>query len=211
MQNNFLSFLHECLEAFEVAYKYAELDFFKLRSEVISLLDKARAKGYGNPDYCEMKISVINSHETDVNIQAIYKGLNEKYYRFKKDLDLGCLINIPHTIKSKLQNEREVTIRLTDFQSLYTIGENQITPRGDFKNIQVFTFKNVEKTPIRKEVYIKDELFYYVVKCTYVYENEERETRQKYYGFIQNLPEEIISRLDSDEEKECTIDVTQNE
>lgn len=45
---NFLSFLKECLDAFQVAYKYAELDFYKLRGEVTSLLDKARSKGYGN-------------------------------------------------------------------------------------------------------------------------------------------------------------------
>lgn len=211
MQNNFLSFLKDCLDAFQVAYKYAELDFYKLRGEVIALLDKARAKGYGNPDYCELKIKVVNSYETDVLIQAFYKGADDKFYRFKKDLDLGKLVNIPHTVKQRLSNDKEVSIRLTDFQNLYSIGENLIVPVGDFRNIQVFTFKNVERIPIRKEVFIKDELFYYVVKCTYVYDNEERETRAKYYGTIKNLPDEIIDKLSADEEKECTLDVTQND
>lgn len=210
MQNNFLSFLKDCLDAFQEAYKYAELDFYKLRGEVIILLDKARAKGYGNPDYCELKIQVINSYETDVLIQAFYRGADGKFYRFKKDLDLGKLVNIPHAVKQKLSDEKEVTIRLTDFQNLYSIGENLIVPVGDFRNIQVFTFKNVERIPIRKEVFIKDELFYYVVKCTYVYDNEERETRAKYYGTIKNLPDEIIDKLNIEEEKECTLDVTQN-
>ena len=41
-----LDFLGECLEAFSEAYKYAELDFFRLKGEVISLIDRARSKGY---------------------------------------------------------------------------------------------------------------------------------------------------------------------
>ena len=36
------------LEAFADAYKYAELDFYKIRSEVLTLLNRARAKGYEN-------------------------------------------------------------------------------------------------------------------------------------------------------------------
>lgn len=205
---NFLSFLKECLDAFQVAYKYAELDFYKLRGEVTSLLDKARSKGYGNPDYCEMNIQVVNSYETDVTIQSFYKGNNGKYYRFKTDLDLGKLTNVPYIVRSQLRNEKEVTIRLTDFHTLYAIGDNEIVPMGDFKRLHIFTFKDAKGVPSRKEMLIKDDLFYYTVKCSYIYDNGEKETRIKYYGTIQNLPQDIIDKINNDSEKECIIDVT---
>lgn len=205
---NLLSFLKECLDAFQVAYKYAELDFFKLRGEITSLLDKARAKGYGNPDYCEMNIQIKSSFETDVTIQSFYKGNNGKYYRFKKNLDLGKLTNIPHIINNRIKNEKEVTIKLTDFQNLYTIGDDEITPIGDFKRLHIFTFKDAKGTPTSKEMLIKDELFYYMVKCSYIYDNGEKETRIKYYGTIQNLPQDIIDKINYDSEKECIINIT---
>lgn len=206
--SNFLSFLKECLDAFQDAYKYAELDFYKLRGEVTSLLDKARSKGYGFPDYCEMSIHIVNSFETDVIIQSFYKGNNGKYYRFKKDLDLGKLTNVPHVVKERLNKEKEVTIKLNDFQDLYLIGENEIVPVCDFKRLHIFTFKNARGIPNRKEMYIKDNLFYYIVKCSYIYDNGERETRIKYYGNIQNLPLDIIDKINNDSDKECIIDVT---
>lgn len=205
---NFLSFLKECLDAFQVAYKYAELDFYKLRGEVTSLLDKARSKGYGYPDYCEMKIQVVNSYETDVVIQAFYKGNNGQYYRFKKDLDLGKLVNVPFIVKNRLNSEKKVTIKLTDFHSLYSIGENEIIPVVDFKRLHLFTFKDAKGVPNRKEIHIKDDLFYYTVMCSYIYDNGERETRIKYYGAIPNLPHDIIEKINNDSEKECIIDVT---
>ena len=206
--NDLISFLRGCLDAFQVAYKYAELDFYKLRGEVISLLDKARIKGYSYPDYCEMRIQIINSFETNVTIQSFYKGENGKFYRFKKDLDLGKLSNIPYVVKKRLDADGEVSIKLTDFTSLYAIGDNQIVPVGDFKRLHIFTFKDAQGDPVRKEMYIKDDLFYYTVKCSYVYENGEKETRIKYYGVIQNLPQDVIERINNDEEKECFIDVT---
>ena len=205
---NLLSLIKDAFDAFQVAYKYAELDFYKLRSEVISLLDKARTKGYGNPDYCEITINVVNSFETDVTIQSFYRKENGRFYRFKKDLDLGKLTNIPYVVNNRLRSDKEVSIRLTDFQTLYSVREEEINPSGDFNRLHIFTFKDAKSSPIRKEMSIKDELFYYVVKCTYVYENGERETRTKYYGTIINLPQDIIDRIESDDNKECILDVT---
>lgn len=202
------SFLKECLDAFQVAYKYAELDFFKLRGEVTTLLDKARSKGYGNPDYCEMRIQIVDSFQTIVSIQSFYKGNNGKFYRFKSDLDLGKLTNVPYIVQSQLRMNEEVTIRLTDFNNLYSIGDNEIIPVGDFKRIHIFTFKDALSVPVRKEIFIRDDLFYYTVKCSYIYENGEKETRVKYYGSILNLPQDIIDNISNDSEKECVIDVT---
>ena len=195
------------LEAFADAYKYAELDFYKIRGEILTLLNRARSKGYENPDYCELTICVVSKIETDITISAFYKSQDGRFYRFKRALDLGKLINIPNIVNERLKKGEPVSIRISDFQNLYAISENDITPVGDFNKIQIFTFKDVVALPKHKEVSIKDELFYYVVNCTYVYE-EKRETRTKYFGTLKNLPDDVVQKIASSENHECSIIVT---
>lgn len=196
------------LEAFADAYKYAELDFYKLRGEILTLLNRARSKGYENPDYCELTITIASRIETDVTISAFYKSSDGKFYRFKRALDLGRLVNIPHIVNERLKKGEPVSIRISDFQSLYAISENDINPSGDFNKIQIFTFKDVTVSPKRKEISIKDELFYYVVNCTYIYE-DRRDTRTKYYGTLRNLPDDIIQKISTSENHECSVEITE--
>ncbi len=205
---NMINFLKDCLDAFTEAYKYAELDFFKLKNEVVILLDRARSKGYIDPAYCEMTIQVKNSFETDVQIQVFYKNFNGKYYRFKSNLDIGKLTNIPYTIKNKLDSDKTVTVKLSDFQNLYSVKEKEIQPTIKFESLRTFTFREATVLPIRKELSIKDELFYYVVDATYVYDNNKCDTKRKYYGNINNIPKDVLDKMSVSDENECSLDVT---
>lgn len=190
----------------EEAYKYAELDFYKLRNEVTSLLDHAHSKGYANPDYCELHIHVVNSYETDVQIEAYYNR-NGKFFRFKKSLDLGKLVNVPYTVGSELRRNGEVSVKLSDFQTLYSIKDDAIVPKGDFRRIHSFTFSGVPIQPMSKEIVIKDELFYYKVDCSYIYHDGHMETRTKYYGSIANLPEDVKSAIENSDSQSCHMKV----
>ncbi|MBD5325235.1 MAG: hypothetical protein HDS04_00975, partial [Bacteroides sp.] len=192
-------FISNFLSAWDEAYKYAELDFYKLRNEVTSLLDRARSKGYANPDYCEIRIHIVNSYKTDVFVEAYYKR-DGKFFRFKKNLDLGKLVNIPCTIASVLREKGEVSVKLSDFQSLYSIKDDVIKPVGDFRGIHSFTFSGVSEQPVSKELVIKDELFYYQVDCSYVYTSGRKEIRTKYFGYITNLPEDVKNSILSSED-----------
>lgn len=203
-----ISFVKEFFDEFTEAYKYAELDFYKLMTEVVELMNNAKVKGYGNPDYCELTISVVNRMETDVVIQSYYKDGNGKYRRFMKKLDLGALVNIPYVVKNRLDRESEIKIKLSDFNKLYEVTEKDIIPTVDFKHLYSFSLKNARGVPIRKELHIKDNLFYYQVILVYVYENGEKEIRNKYFGKIVNLPLEIQEKIETAEEKACYIDVT---
>lgn len=194
------------LSAWDEAYKYAELDFYKLRNEVISLLDRARSKGYANPDYCELRIHVVNSYETDVFIEAYYNR-DGKFFRFKKNLDLGKLVSVPHTIASELSRKGEVSVKLSDFQALYSIKDDAIVPKGDFRRIHSFTFSGVSVQPMAKELSIKDELFYYKVDCSYIYHDGHKETRTKYYGYLSNLPEDVKNAILTSEDHSCRMSV----
>lgn len=206
--NGFISLVKDLLDEFSEAYKYAELDFYKLKTEVVELMNKAKAKGYGNPDYCEMSIKVINRLETNVTIQTYYKESNGKVRRFTKKLDLGKLVNIPTVVKTRLDKDPEVTIKLTDFEKLYEVEEKDITSTVDFNNLYKFTLKNAKGTPTRKELHIKDNLFYYQVVLVYVYADGQKELRDKYFGLIENLPQEVQDKIESTEERACFIDVT---
>ena len=208
MNNGIISLIKEFLDEFSEAYKYAELEFYKLKTEVIELMNKARAKGYGNPDYCELSIKVVNRMETDVTIQTYYKDDNGKFRRFTKKLDLGKLVNIPSLVNSRLKKDSEVSIKLTDFQKLYEAEEKDITPTVDFKHLYTFSLKNAKGTPVRKELHIKDNLFYYQVVLVYVYSDGEKEIRNKYFGTILNLPTKVMEKIESTEEKAWYIDVT---
>lgn len=199
-------FINSFLSAWDEAYKYAELDFYKLRNEVMSLLDRARSKGYTNPDYCELRIHVVNSFETDVFIEAYYNR-DGKFFRFKKNLDLGKLVSVPYTIASELNRKGEVSVKLSDFQTLYSIKDEAIIPKGDFRRIYSFTFTGVNVQPVSKELSIKDELFYYQVDCSYIYNDGHKETRTKYYGYIANLPEDVKNEILTSEDHSCRMSV----
>lgn len=203
--SNLFSFIKDVIEEFSVAYKYAELDFYKLKSDVISLINNAKNKGYGNPDFCSMQIKVISKIETSVIIEAYYKKVNGKYQKFTKTLDIGKLTNVPQLVSERLTSVGEVAIKLTDFINLYSVKEDDIIPTVEFKNLYGFSLKNAKGVPARKELHIKDELFYYKVVLVYVYENGEKEMRIKHFGNILDMPEEVATKITSSEDKACFI------
>lgn len=203
--SNLFSFIKEVIEEFSIAYKYAELDFYKLKSDVISLIDNAKSKGYGNPDYCSMQIKVINKIETSIVIEAYYKKFNGKYQKFTKTLDIGKLVGVPQLVNERLNSVGEVCVKLNDFMNLYSVKEDDIVPSIEFKNLYGFSIKHAKDIPTRKELHIKDELFYYTVVLVYIYENGEKEMRIKHFGNILKLPEEVALKIASSEENACFI------
>lgn len=203
--SNLFSFIKDVIEEFSVAYKYAELDFYKLKTDVISLINNAKNKGYGNPDFCSMQIEVISKIETSVIIEAYYKKVNGKYQKFTKTLDIGKLTNVPQLVGERLTTAGEVAIKLTDFINLYSVKEDDIIPTVEFENLYGFSLKNAKGVPTRKELHIKDELFYYKVVLVYVYENGEKEMRIKHFGNIIDMPEEVAAKIASNEDKACFI------
>lgn len=202
------SFIKDVFEVFADAYKYAELDFFKLKTEVLSLIKKAKSNGYGTPDYASLYVKVENRYETIAVIEIYYNKGNGKFQKFKKTIDLGVLTNIPQTIKERLDRDGEVAIKLSDFNNMISVAENDIVPNVEFKHLYSFSLKNAKGVPIKKELHITDELFYYKVVLVYIYENGEKELRVKYFGQIVDLPEEVINKITTNEEKSCYIDVT---
>lgn len=202
------SFIKDVLEVVTDAYKYAELDFYKLKTEVLSLINKAQNKGYGYPDYGSLSIKVVNRYETTVVIEAYYNKGNGKFQKFKKTLDLGMLKNIPVSVKERLNRFGEVVIKLSDFKNLSTVSEKEIISNVEFKSIYKGTMTNAKAIPNKKELHITDELFYYKVSLVYVYDNGEKEIRTKYYGYINNIPKEVADKIALDEDKSCYIDVT---
>lgn len=203
--SNLFSFIKDVIEEFSVAYKYAELDFYKLKTDVISLINNAKNKGYGNPDFCSMQIKVISKIETSVIIEAYYKKVNGKYQKFTKTLDIGELTNVPQLVSERLTSVGEVDIKLTDFINLYSVKEDDIIQTVEFKNLYGFSLKNAKGVPARKELHIKDELFYYKVVLVYVYENGEKEMRIKHFGNIIDMPKEVAAKIASSEDKACFI------
>lgn len=204
---SFFSAIKDFLDEFAEAYKYAELNFYQLKTEVVELLDKAKSKGYGNPDYCEMSIQVVDRFETDVTIQLIYKGKEGKFHRFKKKLDLGKLTNIPNVVRTRLANTGEATIKLSDYQNLYMVRESNIVDNVDFKHLYAFSLKNARGIPAHKELHIKDELFYYQVSLVYVYNDGDKEVRNKYFGTILNMPTEVQEKIAASEDKACYLNI----
>ncbi len=202
------SFIKDVLEVFSDAYKYAELDFFKLKSEVVSLINKAKNKGYGNPDYCSLAIHVESKYETTVVIEAYYNKGNGKFQKFRKTIDLGMLVNIPSVVKNRLDRTGEIAIKLSDFDNLYSVSEKNIVPTVEFKNLYNFSLKNAKREPKKKELHITDELFYYKVVLVYIYEDGQKEMKVKYFGNINELPSEVIEKINSNEDKSCYMDVT---
>ena len=202
------SFIKEIFEVVADCYKYAELDFYKLKSEVVSQLDKAKNRGYGMPDYGSLSIKVKSRIETSVLIETYYNKGNGKYQKFKKTLDLGELTNIPSVVKSRLDRTGEVDIKLSDFNNLYSLNERDIINTVDFKNLYNFTLKNAKGIPVKKELHITDELFYYKVVLVYVYENEPKEIRIRKFDTFSMNPVEVIEKIASNEDKSCFLDVT---
>lgn len=202
------SFIKEVFEVVADCYKYAELDFYKLKSEVVSQLEKAKNRGYDMPDYGSLSIKVISRIETSVIIETYYNKGNGKYQKFKKILDLGELTNIPRVVKSRLDRTGEVDIKLSDFKNLYSVSERDIINTVNFDNLYNFTLKDAKGIPIKKELHITDELFYYKVVMVYVYEIEHKDIRVKYFGNIIDIPVEIIEKISSNEDKSCILDVT---
>lgn len=206
--NEIFSFIKDVFEVFTDAYKYAELDFFKLKTEVLSLIKKAKTKGYGTPDYASLYIKVANRYETSAVIEIYYSKGNGKFQKFKKTIDLGALTNIPLTIKERLDRDGEVAIKLSDFNNMLSVAENDIVPNIEFKYLCTSYIKDAKGVPVKKELHITDELFYYKVILVYIYERGEKESRVKYCGCIMDLPNEIISKIASNEDKSCYIDIT---
>ena len=90
-----------------------------------------------------------------------------------------------------------------------SVSERDIEPKVEFKHLYAFKLKNSTKVPLGKELHITDELFYYKVVLVYIYDNGERNMKVKYFGYIDGLPNEVVEKIESSEDRSCYMDVTQ--
>ena len=203
-----LSIIAEVIDEITSAYKYAEYDFYKLVTEVTSLLQQASSRGYKDPDACSLTIKVVNKLLTTVVIDSYYKKSNGKYQKFSKKLDIGTLSNVPTNVRKRLDVEKELTIRLSDLDSFKSVRQDEIIPSVLFSNLYNFKLKDVTETPQKKELHITDNLFYYKVVFVYKYDNGVTNTKVKFFGHIEELPSEINEKILSNDDRSCFLDVT---
>lgn len=213
--SKFLDFFKEVTEAYSDALKYAEYECFKLKEDIVSLLKQANSKGYSNPDYCKMDIEVVNTWQTIVNIELIYRKTSSTVQRFTRTLDLGKIKYMPELMKSQLALSSKFSVELDveDLSSLYSISASDVTPEISFDSLEIFNFKNISQQPIKKELFIKDDLFYYIVEATGYFENEisgtvTKETKRRYIGSIKNLPASVQNQIIQDPDHSVLLDVT---
>lgn len=206
--NKILSLISDVIDEITSAYKYAEYDFYKLITDVLELLDQASSKGYKDPDACSLTIKVVNKLLTTVVIDSYYKKSNGKYQKFSKKLDIGTLSNVPTNVRKRLENNKELVIKLSDLDSFKTVKQDEIIPSVLFSNLYNFKFKDVTETPQKKELHITDNLFYYKVVFVYKYDNGVTNTKVKFFGHIEELPAEINDKILSNDDRSCFLDVT---
>ena len=212
MKEKFESFFANLKDEYLFALKYAELEFFKLKDEIVDLLKVADSKGYSNPEYGSIEIEVIDSLQTTVCIDLYFKKVNHYAQKFSKKLDVGKLIFIPGIIEGKIIRDKKVKIELdmNDMHSIYMVSSKNIWSTNTFKELVNFKFKNEERIPVYKEVSIKDELFYYIVDVTCYYDEKRnvKETRRRYVGYIKNIPADVLLSINDDPDRKVTLDVT---
>ena len=203
-----LSIIADVIDEITSAYKYAEYDFYKLITDVSSLLDQASSKGYKNPDACSLTIKVVNKLITTVIIDSYYKKNNGKYQKFSKRLDIGTLINVPTNVRERLETENELIIKLSDLDTFRSVKQEEIVPSVLFSNLYNFKLKDVTEIPQKKELHITDSLFYYKVVFVYKYDNGVIKSKVKLFGHIEDLPSEINEKILSNDDRSCFLDVT---
>lgn len=214
---NIIDLFKEFYEAYSDALRYAEYEFYKLKDDIVNLLRQANSRGYNNPDYCQLTIDVKNSNQTIVKIELYFKKSGSKVQRFSRTLDLGSLVLVPELIKEKLKREHFLTIELdvNDLRSIYGISTSEITAQERFENLERFNFKGIQRKATRKELSIKDDLFYYTVEATCYYNDdsfggEQKETKRRYFGYIKNMPPSVLKIISSDPDHVVVLDVTNN-
>lgn len=203
-----ISIIADVIEEITSAYKYAEYDFYKLVNDVSSLLEQANSKGYNNPDACSLSIKVVNKLLTTAIIDSYYRKDNGKFQKFSKKLDIGKLTNVPINVQKRLDIQKELLIKLSDLDTFRSIKVEDIIPSVLFSNLYNFKLKDIVEIPQKKELHITDNLFYYKVVFVYKYDSGIINSRIKYFGHIDDLPLEINERLLSNDDRTCSLDVT---
>lgn len=203
-----ISIIADVIEEITSAYKYAEYDFYKLVNDVSSLLEQANSKGYNNPDACSLSIKVVNKLLTTAIIDSYYRKDNGKFQKFSKKLDIGKLTNVPLNVQKRLDIQKELLIKLSDLDTFRSIKVEDIIPSVLFSNLYNFKLKDIVEIPQKKELHITDNLFYYKVVFVYKYDSGIINSRIKYFGHIDDLPLEINERLLSNDDRTCSLDVT---
>jgi len=171
-------------------------------------LAKASRKGYKNPDICSLTIKVENRMLTIVMIDAYYNKGNGKYQKFCNKLDIGTLTNVPVNVSNRLKSDKELVIKLSDLDSFMAVKQDEIVPSVKFDDLYHFRLKDITAVPVKKEVHITDNLFYYKVVLVYKYVNGTMDTKIKFFGNIENIPSEVNEKLLSDDDRSCFLDVT---
>ena len=205
-----LNELMEFVNSIKTAVNHAEYECYKLKDDIVQLLQTANERGFNNPVKSELTIKYVNRDQTVVVIELFFNGTVERYKKFTKTLDLGTLICVPVGIKNRLKRDKQVKVVLDtdDFNSLFLVSTNDIRREDDYTKLSQVKLRDETMEPTQKLLRIKDRLFFYEVEGIYVFSNGSRRSRKLYIGEINNMPPQVVSKLLSDPDLEVTIDVT---
>ena len=206
----FVDKFKEIRDVFKSALEHSEYECYKIKDDIVKLLNIANEQGYSNPIQSELSIKIVDKYQTIVRIDIYFDGRIERYQKFSTTLDLGRLIYVPLSISHRLTSSGEVKIALdtNDFNSLFVISTSQIRPEDDFEKLKKVTIRDVVQQPIQKQLKIKDRLFYYEVEGIYIFNDKSRCSRKLYIGHIKNIPSQVQDRIINDPDLEVIIDVT---
>lgn len=207
-----MNFLKELADIYRTAMKYSEYECYKIKDDIVKLLNTANEKGYSNPIASELSVKVKSKHQTIVEIDIYFNGRIKKYQKFSTTLDLGKLIHIPLNISNRLNKtgEAKVTLNTNDFNSLFVVATSQIRPEDDFENLKHVTIRDTMQIPVQKQLRIKDNLLYYEVEGIYVFRDGSSCSRKLYIGYIKNLPSQVQDGILNNPNMEVIMDVTDN-
>lgn len=202
----------ELAEVYKSALKYSEYECYKIKDDIVNLLNTANGKGFSNPIASGLSIKIINKRQTIVDIDIYFNGRTAKYQKFSTSLDLGKLIYVPLNISTRLNRsgEAKVTLDTNDFSSLFVVATSQIRPEDDFENLKNVTIRDTMQIPIQKQLRIKDKLLYYEVEGLYVFRDGSSCSSKLYIGYIKNLPSQVQDKILNNPNMEVILDVTGN-
>jgi hypothetical protein len=181
------------------ALKYANYNFFQLKEEVVSLVQRGRQYGYDVPNYC--KITVKNSakrYDYPVLIDLYYKDKDndQQVIHLPQELLIGVFTTIPTPIKERLERKGFVEIVVENLAELFISASEEVSKPISFSSIS--SFSSNREILSSRVVTIKDELFAYRVKYLYNTPKSKGNVKVVSYADIANMPEDVKKILESD-------------
>lgn len=181
------------IDLFKESIKYANYDFFKLKEEIIALIQIGRGQGLNNPDYCS--ITVKNSSRNidyPVTIDLYYKTGEQEAMHLPKSFIVGTFKSIPGRIKQMILQNGFVEIRIENLLELSLSIHDSVASPINFDSITGFAPQDSYKS---RSVIIKDDIFTYKVTFSYILSDGSTRSKSISYSDIIGLPSDIYAKM----------------